>query len=190
MTGPLPHILEQPLIPTPLHGLNPRSIMGRAKWDVMRRQVYAKYGHTCAACGVSAREAKLKKYLEAHESFEINWAKKQMTLISMEPLCHACHAFVHSGLLEVKLQAGKVSKETAAVILGHGAGVLAQSGGKMPPASDYLCRKLGLEHGLPVGAAPRRTTWSGWTMVWDGTIYPSPYKTEAEWRRAMAERRY
>ena len=90
----------------------------------------------------------------------------------------------------MKLQAGKVSKETAAVILGHGVGVLAQSGGKVPPASDYLCRKLGLKHGLPVGAAPRRTTWSGWTMVWDGTIYPSPYKTEAEWRRAMAERRY
>ena len=144
MTGPLPQILGQPLIPTPLHGLNPRSIMGRAKWDVMRRQVYAKYGHTCAARGVRARDAKLKKYLEAHESFEINCAKKQMTLNSMEPLCHACHASVHTGLLDVKLQAGEVDKEPAVDIPGHGACETVSPVGKLPPAPSYLCRKYAL----------------------------------------------
>jgi hypothetical protein len=188
MIGPLPEILEQPLIPPPLHGLNPRTIMGRAKWDVVRRQIYRKYAYSCAACGVKARDAKIKKNLEAHESFEIDYAQKQMTLKSMEPLCHACHAFVHSGLLEVRLASQQVSKETVAVILGHGVGVLAQSGGKMPPASDHLCRKLGLSHGLPVSAAPRATSWSGWSMRWDGEVYPALYNTQADWQRAMSAR--
>jgi len=187
MTGPLPHILEQPLIPPPLHGLNPRSIMGRPAWDRMRKTIYARHGYRCAACGVRSKDALLKPWLEAHERFEIDWKTRTMTLVGMEPLCHACHAFVHSGLLELRLHHRKISKTDVARILGNGVGVLAETGGTMPRAAAGLCRKLGLKHDLRVAGHPPRTGWSGWTMTWDGTEYPSPYPTEAAWKRAMSK---
>lgn len=185
MPGPMPHILEQPNIPRPLHGLNPRALMGKTKWDVMRRQVYRKHGYTCAACGVRAGEAKIRTGMEAHEHFRIDYGARRMTLIDMQPLCHACHSFVHSGLLEVRLAARKVSGETVATILGHGVGVLELSGGKVPVPADYLCRKLGLAHGLPLAKQPRTIRWGGWTMVWEGEVYRSRFPTEEHWRREM-----
>lgn len=38
---PRPEILSSPNIPKPLHGVNPRSIMGQDAWNVMRQEVYA-----------------------------------------------------------------------------------------------------------------------------------------------------
>lgn len=185
MNGPVHHILEQPLIPPPLHGLNPRTIMGQAKWDVMRKEIYKKHGYCCASCGVRSRDAIIKQYLEAHERFTIDWQEQRMTLISMEPLCHACHAFVHTGLLEVRLQARRVCKQTVASILGHGVGVLERANGTMPVAAHNLCRKLGLAHGIAVQEMPPRTRWTGWKMKWEGVDYPSPYPTERDWQNAM-----
>lgn len=103
MTGPLPELLEQPVIPSPLHGLNPRNLMGKAAWDEERRRVYRKYGFTCAACGVNGRDAFPQTRLEAHERFSVDYRARTMTLTGMEPLCPACHAFVHTGLLELRM---------------------------------------------------------------------------------------
>lgn len=185
MTGPIPEILEQPLIPPPLHGVNPRSIMGRSAWDKMRKTIYAKHGYRCAACGTTSRSALIKPYLEAHERFEIDYSKQTMTLIGMEPLCHACHSFVHSGLLELRLHYRKISKTDVASILGNGVGVLEQTGGVIPIAANKLCRKLGLSHNLQIAEMPPPSRWSGWKMVWEGEIYPSPFPTETDWRRQM-----
>lgn len=188
MPGVLPEILEQPLIPLPLHGVNPRSLMGRADWDILRQKIYAKHRYCCAACGVYSGKAILKTGLEAHERFRIDYRKKRMTLIGMEPLCHACHYFVHSGLLELRLAKRQIDLEKVLAILGNGVEVLTASGGKMPAGADALCRKLGQKHGLPVHRNPPRTTWSGWKMEWNGQTYPSPYPNESAWRAAMARR--
>ncbi|MFX4299996.1 hypothetical protein [Pseudosulfitobacter pseudonitzschiae] len=181
----MPEILEQPLIPPPLHGLNPRNIMGRTAWDILRKEIYARHGYTCAACGVYSRRAILKRGLEAHERYEIDYPGKRMVVTGMEPLCHACHCFVHSGLLEVRLAKRQVSAETVAIILGHGSGVLKGSGGKMPPGADLLCRKLKLKHDLKVQRHPPRLTWPGWVLEWEGETYPSLYPSEAAWKKAM-----
>lgn len=183
--GPLPELLEQPLIPPPLHGVNPRSIMGRTAWDRLRKEIYAKHRYCCAACGVYSRKAILKTGLEAHEQYRIDYRKKRMTLIGMEPLCHACHCFVHAGLLELRLVSGQFSAEKVATILGHGHGVLKRSGGRMPPAAALLCRKLKLQIEIDIHPHPKKTSWSDWVMEWDGTFYPSPYPSEAAWQRAM-----
>ena len=185
MIGPLPEILEQPVIPPPLHGLNPRTIMGRTAWDGERRRVYRKYGFTCAACGVNGRDAFPLTRLEAHERFSVDYGARRMTLVGMEPVCPACHAFVHGGLLELRLHSGQVSRELGRRILEHGTGVLRQSGGVVPRAAHGLCAKLGVRHGLRVAAPPPVTGWAGWALIWEGEEYPSPYPTEADWAREM-----
>jgi hypothetical protein len=159
--------------------------MGRPAWDVMRKKIYAKHEYTCAACGVHSRKAIIKQYLEAHELFEINWQTRNMKLIGMEPLCHACHSFIHSGLLEVRLMHRKVTPEHVATILGHGVGILEASGLRVPPSTDHLCKKLGLQHGMKVSKAPRATGWRGWSMTWEGKNYPALYNSESEWQSAM-----
>ena len=188
MTGPRPTILEQPNIPPPLHGLNPRSLMGPEAWDRMRREVYRSNGHCCVACGTHAGDAIIRPGIEAHEDFEIDYAARRMTLRGMVPLCHACHSFVHGGLLEVNLMSRKVSREQVATILGHGIGILSQCNGTIPPAAAKLCRQLQLSHDLPVSRHPRNIPWEGWTMVWNCTTYRSRYPTRGSWERAMKNR--
>lgn len=183
--GPIPELLEQPVIPPPLHGVNPRSLMGPAAWDVERRRVYRRHGLRCAACGVTAAQAFPKTHLEAHERFTVDYHARTMTLIGMEPVCPACHAFVHGGLLELRLSRNQISQVTGRRILEHGIGVLRASGGTVPLAAHDLCRKLGVRHGLAVAAPPPPTGWSGWRLIWDGAECPSPYATEADWARAM-----
>jgi hypothetical protein len=185
VTGPLPALLEQPLIPPPLHGLNPRSIMGRAAWDEERRRVYRKYGFTCAACGVNGRDAFPLTRLEAHERFSVDYRARTMTLTGMEPVCPACHAFVHTGLLEIRLHRRELSRAMTWRVLEHGITVLGEVGGTVPLGADRLSRKLGLRHGLPVASPPPPTGWSGWRLIWDGKSYEAPYQSEAAWARAM-----
>lgn len=187
MTGPVPELLEQPLIPPPLHGVNPRTIMGKAAWDEERRRVYRKYGFTCAACGVNGRDAFPVTRLEAHERFRVDYRARRMELIGMEPVCPACHAFIHGGLLEIRLRSGQMSREIVRRILSHGVSVLAAIGGTVPQAAHHLCGRLGVRHGLRVAAPPPATRWSGWRLLWDGREYPSPYPTEADWRRKMRD---
>jgi hypothetical protein len=103
----------------------------------------------------------------------------------MEPVCPACHAFVHGGLLELRLHAGQMSRELGRRILEHGVGVLGRSGGTLPQAVNHLCRKLGVRHALPVARPAPPSPWSGWRLLWDGREYHSPYPTEADWARAM-----
>ncbi|MCW3783006.1 hypothetical protein [Defluviimonas salinarum] len=188
MPGPLPEILEQPVIPPPLHGVNPRTIMGRADWDRMRRAVCARHGYRCAACGVASRQALFFPRLEAHERFSVDYRALQMHLIGIEPLCHACHSFVHGGLMEVRIATRQMSRETAITILSHGVSVLSETRGKVPVVADKLCRALGIRHGLAVAPMPPRTPWKGWRMRWEGRDYASPYPSEADWRRAMRAR--
>lgn len=183
--GPLPRILEQPVIPLPLHGVNPRSIMGRPAWDKVRREVYARHDYRCAVCGVPSREALFKPWLEAHERFEIDWRARTMTLIGMEPLCKACHSCCHTGLMEVNLAARRITRKDARTMLEHGTDVLRQIEGVVPQNAHRLCLALGIRHGLKVAKSPPAAGWSGWKMIWDGKEYPSPYGTEADWRRAM-----
>lgn len=163
--GPMPEILEQQAIPLPLHGVNPRSIMSRAAWDVMRREIYARHGHRCAACGTPSRAAIILQRLEAHERFEIDFRKREMRLIGMEPLCHACHRFVHGGLMQVMLAQRMLPSATARRILEHGTNVLRQIGGRVPIHAHQLCTQLGLRHGLKVAKAPPASGWSGWKLI-------------------------
>ena len=95
-----PEILSQPNIPQPLHGLSPRVINGDAWWNATRKEVYARYDYHCIACGVHKTEAQGPKWLEAHEVYDFDYAKGIATVKSIEPLCHYCHNFIHSGRLE------------------------------------------------------------------------------------------
>ena len=43
-------IIAMPNIPKPLHLVNPRNLLGKKTWDIMRKSCYAKADLTCEIC--------------------------------------------------------------------------------------------------------------------------------------------
>lgn len=181
-----PWLLSQSNIPKPLHGVNPRTIMGKSEWDNFRIGVYASTGYHCAACGVHQSDAMFHKWLEAHEDYQIDHNKGKITVRGVEPLCHACHSFIHSGFLFVQLQKGIKSRDDAKLILRHGFGVL--NSAKLPAfvglknvvlASGYK----DIWQGEWLHPQRSNVAWSDWRMVWKGKEYKPLLTSLDEWKR-------
>ena len=183
---PRPIILSAPNIPKPLHGLNPRSIMGREKWDVIRREVYQSTNQHCAACGVHKADAILHQWLEAHEIFSINYRAGVAELVEIVPLCHFCHSFIHSGLLRMKARKKEVTADHVRSVMRHGCSVLVTVASGMFRGTADLCDLVSVGRGMiPIMPTPKGVAdWGKWRMRWDGVEYCGKYKSQREWQRA------
>ena len=81
------------VIPTSLHGKNPRQVFGQRWWDQQRRAVYRKAGYRCEICGgVGSRHP-----VEAHERFVYDETVTPpcQRVIGLIALCPQCHAVKH-----------------------------------------------------------------------------------------------
>ena len=172
MKFPNPEYLTHPNIPKPLHGVNPRSVLGKEWWDTHRQEAYAKNNYCCWACGVHKTEAKYHQWLEAHESYDFNYRLGRANLKEIIALCHSCHNFIHSGRLQMLVNKGEYSAEKQDDILRHGYSVLSEA--NLKP----------FDHGKP-GKVAR---WGKWHIVIDGKKYYSKFKNIDEW--AEYYRRY
>ena len=94
--------LEIELVPRPLWGKNPRSAMGQANWDIVRRATYAEYGNKCGICGASGR-------MEAHEIWEYNDIENIQTLTGLIALCWDCHKIKHFGMSRILADRGELN---------------------------------------------------------------------------------
>ena len=136
-TFPYPDLLRHATIPIPLHGVNPRNVFGAEWWDVIRRQAYAKYHFRCWACG------KGKTVLEGHENYRFDYRAGIAEFLGVVALCHYCHSFIHSGLLDILCRQKKVSRYKKAAIMKHGRKVLQvsrkpnQYSGPMAPPEQW-----------------------------------------------------
>jgi len=179
-----PELLSAANIPKPLHGLNPRTIMGKDAWDQKRQEVYAESDYCCAACGVHKSEAKLHQWLEAHETFEINYNKGAAELKEIVALCHFCHAFIHSGLLRIRARKKEVTAQHVRNVMQHGCELLRNCGSDMFAGTAELCDLVSVDrHGISIMPHPKRMAdWGKWVMIWDGKEYKGKFKSMSQWR--------
>jgi hypothetical protein len=178
-----PEILSQPNIPKPLHGIAPRTIMGQEWWDRERQKVYASTDYCCIACGVSKSEAKGYRWLEAHEYWDIDYLKGVCKVVSIEPLCHYCHNFIHSGRLNMIIGSEK-SEEEVIAILEHGFKVLANNKLKCFYFTLELAKQLGAKtYGVKAYKSKQnpKIKWNDWKLIFKGKEYKSKFKDIDEW---------
>ena len=180
----LKEILTQPIIPKPLHGLNPRTIMGQEWWDYFRNMAYARYNYTCIGCGVHKTNAKGTKWLEAHESYIYDYDKGTAEIDTIEPVCHYCHNFIHSGRLSVIVGKEK-TKEEVKEILQHGFDVLRGTGYQVFPFTMDLAHDMGVKtydvdaYEVPMSIVP----WEDWRLILEGVAYKPLHNSHDEWRK-------
>lgn len=179
-----PEVLMHPNIPKPLHEVNPRNIMGRVAWDELRQEVYASLAYHCIACGVHKSEAKGPKWLEAHEFYHIDYEKARVEIEKIIPLCHYCHAFIHSGRLKMVIQT-PADQQEAVDILEHGFEILADNNLKAfyPTilfAQELNANTFGVQE-YHIKSEP--TKWEDWRLVWEGKEYPPKFETYEAWQK-------
>lgn len=164
-----PSLLLCPQVPKPLHGVAPRVILGSTWWNRTRQEAYRSTLFHCKACGVSKHQAQYRKWLEAHEIYEIDYKAGRALYTGAVPLCHLCHAYIHVGRLNALLQRGLIPQGKYVRVIQHGNKVL---------------REAGLERN-PVYSG-KIASWASWRLVLLGKEYPPLYKTEDEWHKAFA----
>lgn len=174
-----PEVLLQPNLVKPLHGVNPRTILGRKWWDKTRKEAYASTGFCCLACGIHKDLAKGRAWLEAHESYETNYQTGRVVYIEALPLCHFCHNYIHSGRLRMLLQKGEIHHAKYVSIIQHGDQVLFEAGLSKVSQQQQEEALVKLERQGKVAA------WSSWRLVIDGKEYEPLYKSYAEWEQSF-----
>lgn len=179
-----PVFLTHPNIPKPLHGMNPRTILGQDWWDIKRRAAYAKYNYHCWACGILKHKAVFHQWLEGHESYDINYKTGEVKLKEIIALCHSCHNFIHSGRMNIMLQKGEMDLNKVTLILVHGFSILDQHKldafwGTVDFWNDLM--KDNREAVYP-DYYQQDAKWSDWHLILEGKKYYSKFKNIDEWR--------
>lgn len=159
-----PELLTHPNIPKPLHGVNPRSVLGKDWWDEKRVAAYAENNFCCHACGTHKSKAKFHQWLEGHEAYIIDYPRGEIRLEKIVALCHSCHNYIHNGRLKHLLDKGDVTKEKYDAIMKHGDSLLKKAG---------LARRAGYDGEV--------ADWNKWRLVIDDKKYKPKYNSYNEW---------
>lgn len=126
-----PEILLGPPIPLPMHGMAPRIVLGPKWWNKTRKAAYASTGWHCLACGVHKSDAP-KRWLEAHERYEVDYLLGRMTYLETVPLCHHCHNYCHPGRMRAMVDNNEMTHAKYALVIQHGDAVLKAARMKKP----------------------------------------------------------
>lgn len=93
--GKGPHILPN-MVPSPIWGVNLRSLLPRGTWDQIRKSIYLGSGHRCEVCGSKGDEWPV----ECEEQWEyVHYSKYKgaARLVNLQSLCPMCHKIKHLG---------------------------------------------------------------------------------------------
>ena len=161
-----PKLLGQANVPKPLHGINPRTIMGATAWKNVR-SVSLRTTPYCTACG------KETPFLDLHEDYNIDYKKGIMSLNQYVTLCRDCHQFIHSGLLLNFMAQKKISVPEGKRILKHGLAICKEHNVKVFSGTFNLANKLKIDtKGIQAWKPPSsRVPWENWRLVFNNKTH-------------------
>ena len=192
---PRPELLLHPNIPKPLHGVNPRNLLGQKWWNSVRTRAYLTHNYHCWACGVHKAKAKYHKWLEAHEVYQIDYENGRVELLEICALCHCCHNYIHDGRLQMMVMNGTISIKKYVDILTHGERIISQYLSSLNKEYQAIIWKQPFEPTFPfqevfpnltIPGLPQpvdlKASWSDWHLVLNGNKYYSRFQDFDEWQ--------
>ena len=167
-----PEILQHPPIPAPLHGVNPRSVLGKKWWDEQRYLAYEENDRFCWACG------KRPDRLEAHECYDVDYEQGIAVFTEVVALCSLCHNFIHSNRLTIMVKKGIYTPEFFDMVRSHGMKVLREAG--LQP-SPHAMKNFDPHYELPdeLLSSPV-AAWEDWRMIVHGLDVPPKFANRGE----------
>lgn len=198
-------ILGGPNIVRPLHGHAPRVYMGQATWDRIRKRTYYLAGYKCQICGADCSKP---GQCEAHELYHVEYQAGMSTFVKVVNLCSRCHAFYHSGRLITLYKKGVpyYQKQHLLAVVEHGFKLISDwnkanpdkpkikaygvfldylKEPKLIEEMTFLINKYGIEFWRE--DEKKMAKWEDWKLLYGNKIYPTKYKTYADWEKAMEE---
>ncbi|GGP36810.1 DUF5710 domain-containing protein [Streptomyces abikoensis] len=89
------------LVPSSCWFTNVRSCVAQRDWERLRRMITRRAGLRCEACGAE-EDRQAKRWLEAHERWVYDEARRVQTLKRLICLCTHCHTVTHFGYAQVR----------------------------------------------------------------------------------------
>lgn len=201
-------LIAMPNIPRPLHTVAPRTVLGATTWNKMRKECYERANDTCEICG-ECPEDKRKRH--AHEAYIIDYEKGTCTFVGVFCLCALDHlGAIHTGRA-ITLYSKNSPLITKEFLLegAEKAFNIISSYNRDHPETDLrayctylqylkfdelrepmleLIKKYDISF---YSEDPKKMAkWSDWKLILDGKEYPTPYKNEKEWEKAMEKKTY
>lgn len=198
-------LIAMPNIPKPLHGVAPRTVLGSTTWNYMRKACYHAAHDTCEICG--ERPDNLR-HRHGHEVYEINYKEGTAKFVRVFCVCATCHlACIHTGRAITLFKQGNPLYPKEFLLEGaEKAFTLISSlnkGRDEAPVRAYAtfieylkCDELResmldlikkYEISFYSEDPKAMAKWGDWNLVIGNKHYPTPYKSEKEWREAMEE---
>lgn len=195
-------LIGMPNIPRPLHGVNPRTILGASTWNHMRRACYAKADNTCEICGAKPENL---RHRHGHEVYEIDYAKGTAKFNRVFCVCSLCHlACIHTGRALTLWKKNNPLYPTEFLLQGaeHAFKIISEYNKDNPGADlraystflDYLkydelkepMEKLIKKYGTKFYTeVDDMVEWKDWKLIIGSQEHPTPYASESEWKDAM-----
>lgn len=160
-----PIILTHPQIPKPLHGVNPRTVLGDAWWELARKSAYERAEFKCECCGVPKHEAKYHQWLEAHEVYDFDYSRGRVTFKYLVALCHSCHQYIHQGRMRMLVSSYKYPQEKYEDIMRHGNALLRKAKLRPIDYDNVTCK----------------VAWEDWRLIIGADEFPPLHKSYADW---------
>jgi len=186
-----PKLLLDGTIPRPMHGVNPRSIMGKKWWDEERKRAFEYNNYHCHCCGVYKRDAKFFSWLEGHEIYRVDYAKCRMVFRGVVALCHACHAVVHAGRTTQLYLNERMTEDKFDAIVKHGQALFKKYKLDKPIAfrfMELIYQGQFVEDANAIISEEYKDTkplnlnrWDEWRLWFQGKLYPPKHKTMDAW---------
>ena len=198
-------LIAMPNIPRPLHGVNPRTLLGASTWNHMRKFCYAKADNTCQICGNKPENL---RHRHGHEVYEINYATGTAVFKQVFCVCSLCHlACIHTGRAITLWKKHNPLYPTEFLLKGaeHAFKIIHDYNQDNPGADlrayatflDYLkhdelkgpMEKLIEKYDIKFyKEVEDMVPWGDWKLIIGDQEYPTPYKDEQAWKDSMEER--
>lgn len=196
-------ILAGPNLVKPLHGMNPRTIMGDNAWGKLRKRTYYLANYKCQICG---EDCSSPGAMDAHELYSINYVTGEARFAKVIGICKNCHNFYHSGRMFTlcKNKNPLYQPEKVLSIVEHGFRLIYEWNKKHHRKDKIKAYAIFLEYLKQPELAETMEKlidkyemefwgedtkhicdWEDWKLIFGKREYPTPYKDYQAWEEAM-----